>query len=312
MALTATDTKHFQYWMAFMVFALVNLCSLLNSFEDGLTSKDWNREQKFVVSVASINFALGTIACFGHLFVKGFAGTFMEFGTLFVVFILWCASLAFLMDGEHELGTNDMGILNGNIYFSGWLSFIMAVMLITSHLQMYSGFQHHETFFTWSGFTVSSLVVLSASVTLWQDQCDALEDSKRCSRTMFGIVLGAICALLGIGMMFQNDKVAEQYGSIVLFIAWCFGISYITFDSGPGVRVGTLYFSTWFCMICTLFVASSSVRTWWDDRLTARASVPPVPVGKDEEVGGDDKAAAAAVDKEEEEVEEAPAKSDEA
>lgn len=283
-----------------MVFALVNLCSLLNSFDE--TSKDWNRDQKFVVSIACLNFIFGAFACFGHLFVDWFAGTFMEHGMLFVAFIFWCAALPFLMEEGNMFAMGEGLIMNPNVYFSGWFSFIMAVMLITSHLQIYSGFEHHQTFFTWSGFSFSCLVVLSASISFWQDTCDALEDSKVCSRTMFGVVLGALSVIFGIAMMFQNDKFAELYGSIVLLIAWCFGISYITFDDGPGTFIGTLYFSTWFCMFCTFFVASGSFRTWWADRLAARTPVPVV--GKDEEVGGDD-GKAAVVDKEEEEVEEA-------
>jgi uncharacterized membrane protein len=252
-----------------------------------------------MVSVPSLTFGLSFIAAFLHFFANWFVGTHYEGGLAFVLWILWCAVLPALLDNEDAISvvSPGTGVLFANAFFSAWGCFILAMWLFFGHTQVQFKREDNETWFTWGGFSVSCLVVLSASVVFWGDFCENLDDAV-CSRAMLGIVLSAMSAVMGIGLMFQPDKRAEQWASLVLFVAWCFAVSFITYNTGHGVAVGTLYFATWICMLLSMHVATKSLWEWMKERNTPAAAEEAAP---DDKMEGGDKAAGG--DEEEEEVE---------
>jgi hypothetical protein len=73
--------KHFQYWAAATVFSLVSLTSLTNKIDDDI--ENWEREQRWALSVTVISLAFSAISCFLHMgWGDRFAGTPMELGVV--------------------------------------------------------------------------------------------------------------------------------------------------------------------------------------------------------------------------------------
>jgi hypothetical protein len=73
--------KHFQYWAALTAFSLVSLISLTNKLDDD--NDNWQRAQRWALSVTAISLAYGAISCCLHLgFGDRFAGTVMELGVV--------------------------------------------------------------------------------------------------------------------------------------------------------------------------------------------------------------------------------------
>jgi hypothetical protein len=301
---TKTEIAHFQYWALLMVFSIVNFVNIYYIIDDW---EERTTELRWVFAVPVFTFIEAFLAFSAHMFLDWYRGSMWEHFCVLVCFVLWAAVLPTMMDETNTYTRFGDGLayMKGNVYFSGWLCFIMTIMLATSHAQVNFERQDQETWFHWSGFAFSSLVVLSASAAYWKDMCESVDDSDTCARSMFGIVLGVFSALIGFAMMFQNDPRTEKYTSFLLMFAWSFLVGYVTYDVGPGSHVGTLYFSSWICFILTLWVAVKSMRVWfannWEDATPAAGDATPEVEAKE---GGDD---AKAVEGEVEEVEETAA-----
>jgi hypothetical protein len=188
---------------------------------------------------------------------------------------MWCGTLPFLMDhmtdhNDHLLVAIEPGIVNGNIFFSSWAALTVSLLLATSLFEIVNTRQQDDDkhLYLWVGFAVASLVVMSTATRLFgnplagsgdcQDASAALSESKYCSRTVFGIVLGAFSAYIGFFIVWlQTDPLYTEPISLLLLMAWGFAVSYLTIwkEDSPGANLGTLYFGTWFALLFIFFVA---------------------------------------------------------
>jgi hypothetical protein len=218
---------------------------------------------------------------------------------------MWCAGLPAVLNADNMFAVSDTKgtIGNGNVFFSSWGAFIMAMALATSHYQTFSKRQEDNSLFSWVGFGTAGFVAMMSASRYWQDNCESTDDSDTCSRTVLGFVLGAISAVMGFGMTWLHVKIFEQVGSVLLFAAWCIGAAYTTFGAGPGTAPGTLYFSSWASLFFALNLTVMSVATLFGGATATEETMPAETAAKD---SVDPKVNAE--DKEEEEVaEEAPA-----
>jgi hypothetical protein len=214
-----------------------------------------------------------------------------------VVLAMWCASLPYLMDGDHRFAVLEgdfAGISNGNIFFSSWGALIFSLLLATSHFEIYyDRADEDKHLYHWVGFTTASLVVMCSTARYFNRVCSdvELEDEPTCSRAAFGLVLGAISTVVGISITWVDiTLVYTQMTSVIFLVAWCFAAAYLTFDEGPGVAIGTLYFATWFGLLFILFIAASAILEMFHKILDSAPAeeTPPVEgdaaVSKDNEV----------------------------
>ena len=66
------------YWSALLVFSIVSLTSVINQLP-GNNVNNWNREEKWVVSVAIISLALSAIGGISHVIIRDrFVGSEVE------------------------------------------------------------------------------------------------------------------------------------------------------------------------------------------------------------------------------------------
>ena len=92
--------------------------------------------------------------------------------------------------------------------------------------------------------------------------CEASQ-SFNCRRVDFAIVLGAFSSVCSFGTSLGSKS--SPLGcmidlSLILFIGWLCGAIFLTFQTGPGHGLGTIFFGTWFCLLLSLNIFLSSLR----------------------------------------------------
>jgi len=166
----------------------------------------------------------------------------------------------------------DGRIYDGNLFFSSWGCLIVSLTMAISHYEIFverpSNERPKKYLYEWFGFTIAALVVMSETSRDYKDYCVAT-DNKYCRRAVFGIVLGAVSAFFGLGMTFikMERAIIHQMISFLFLVAWAFAAAYITFNGGPGVAVGVLYFSTWAALIFCLLVNTPTLFELWNKML---------------------------------------------
>jgi hypothetical protein len=264
-----TDTKHLQYWAALTAFSAVSLSSLTSSDD-----KDWVREQKWAISVASITLILGLFSFCMSIFKREmFVGTHMEHIAIVLVLGMWCAGLPNILNFDSDLAVDGVGnIVNVNLFFTSWAAFVAALVLFADKIPKVLLGERGDSAFTsrWLGMGTASFIVMTNAVQFWRDMCDDT-GSAVCKRDVFAFILGAVCGLFSILFMVFHHEMAEQCMSVLFFIAWCLGIAYFTcVDEGPAKSSGTFYFSTWAAFLFSLNMAVVSVMSAYDKMMANR------------------------------------------
>ncbi|KAG7368856.1 hypothetical protein IV203_031599 [Nitzschia inconspicua] len=106
--------------------------------------------------------------------------------------------------------------------------------------------------------------------------CDA-SDAFSCHRVEFAIVLGGLSAGCALATALSS-KSCSPVGCVVdlallLFVAWCCGIAFLTFAQGPGFTLGSIYFGSFvslFLCLDILLVALSQQAAIEKERDNAR------------------------------------------
>jgi len=251
------NKTHFRLWMSLAIFSAVSLVSMTNFLEhkkdldDGFDHEDWTRSQRAVVSVTTVSLVLSVLGFISHVVNRDqFLGA--KFGLVLSVLALWCGILPTIMDHNHDFAVMESGeVRNHNMFFASWGALIVALMLFTEHFRKIMNFEDcHKNMPHWMGLSAASLVVMCDACRLFRDWCEDIDwmdaDGDFCRRNVFGLVLGATSFVLaGIATCIPMPTVVEQSGSLVLFVAWCFGFAYLTFEEGTALAASTTYFGIW-------------------------------------------------------------------
>ena len=177
--------------------------------------------------------------------------------------IFWSAGLPNLLDPENQLAVNNAFGMNANLFFSSWFAFIVVMIMF---VQIFPSlvFKDKVSMFAthWIGFGTASLIAMTNASRFWRDMCDSTDEAV-CAKTAFGFILGALGGLFAIIFMFFQHELIEQMMSVLFFIAWCFGVAYLTYNDGPAMFVGIYFFSVWTSFLFALCMATESFVTLW-------------------------------------------------
>ncbi len=169
------------------------------------------------------------------------------------------------MNEKHLLAAAWGTIWNANIFFSAWGSLVVALILVTRHFELYFEREDDKHLYHWVGFATAGLIIFSDTIRFWKtydckDMSEYLEENPICNRTIFGLVLGAVSCVVGLVMaLFQIPLVFAQVTAAIMFVAWCCGISYLTFDEGPAISAGVMYFASWASLLFALAVVAPAL-----------------------------------------------------
>jgi hypothetical protein len=199
-------------------------------------------------------------------------GTRVEGLLILVLIAFWAGGVDVITDPKNGLAVaNDGAIENGNLFYFSWACLVCSVMLLTSFLRsVYSLDVAGELkaraarLNLWAGFMMCSLVVMGASAKVWDLNCaQGYEQTSYCRRTVFGIVLGAISAVLGLYVVVmkivtrRSSFVIEGFISILMVLCYAFGVALITAERGPGSAIGNIYYFCWASFLLAFVLCSN-------------------------------------------------------
>jgi len=261
-------------WVGLLTTSIVSLCSMMAELPDRNDddADEWQRAQKWAVSVASISIAFSTFGAVGAaLGREKFNGSKAESMLISIVLVFWAAGLPSINNPSYELAVDrDRGIRNANLYFFSWGSLAVALMLSASYYQ--------SSYSLKSKLTSSFFLLASASFVVFVNALDLLDDLKcktrsdypdfddtTCNRTKFAMILGIVCAVLSLMIAPVSAVPIQGLVGILLLASWACGVSYITFGDGPGNELGNLYFATWICFILAMSIAATAGKLMLHD-----------------------------------------------
>lgn len=89
------------------------------------------------------------------------------------------------------------------------------------------------------------------------------EEKGKCSRAVFGIVLGALSTLASVGIVGMKIATAkapflfEVGTAFLLVVLYGIGVAVITSQQGPGAPLGNLYYFTWGSFLAAFMILAS-------------------------------------------------------
>mmetsp|Transcript_70548 Transcript_70548/g.106726 ORF Transcript_70548/g.106726 Transcript_70548/m.106726 type:complete len:234 (-) Transcript_70548:115-816(-) len=190
----------------------------------------------------------------------------------------WSAGLPALMDPDNELAVNELGgILNANLYFFGWGCLISGIMLAGDVAKQANGDEASVTAVQWVCLTASSFILMGTSTGTYRDlSCRSIRkdddlSSSTCNRNLFAIILGVCSGVVAMAMIGMKNAppACQAVISVLLLAAWSCGVAYITFDDGPGSRLGNVYFATWISLYLCVSITTTCVGSLIGDAQAA-------------------------------------------
>jgi energy-converting hydrogenase Eha subunit E len=104
-----------------------------------------------------------------------------------------------------------------------------------------------------------SIIVVASSAAYHDSQNCHGSDSDPCKRNKFAISLGSVGTVIGLVISFMANAgklhvYMETATAFLVFALYTAGVALITFDTGSGITIGNLYFSTWAGFIVSVFL----------------------------------------------------------
>lgn len=174
------------------------------------------------------------------------------------------------MDPDNELAVADGGgILNANLYFFGWGCLIAGILLAGDWARQANGDEASATAVQWVCLTASSFVLMGTSTATYQELgCRAIRrdddlSSSTCNRNLFAIILGVSSGVVAAAMipMKNAPPSCQAVIAVLMLTAWSCGVSYITFNGGPGSTLGNVYFSTWISLYLCVNITTTCITS---------------------------------------------------
>jgi hypothetical protein len=262
--------SRFQAWAALFIFSCVCLTAHLSPSPTTNCSVDW------VTAALSISLIFSFFGTLAHFFISDkFVGQMLEGGLAFFLLIIWSACLPTIMNPNNNIAVSGIGqgsIINSNLYFFSWISFVCIILILGSYGRDVMGSRFKKAISpkttTWLGLLAASIVLLATASKVHQDvDCVSdVGDLSYCKRTDYAIALGVfgmlapILALVLISMGKINLTI-ETVLSALMFVMFTFGVGFITFgDSRPAASGGNLYFSTWIGFSLSVVLLSKCIH----------------------------------------------------
>lgn len=248
-----------------------------------------------ICAIISLNVAMAVLVLdFFELLSHSRDRKIVEGALTFIATAVCTANVSIVSDPSNGIAVDVNGsVFFGNLYYSTWASFFLAVVLSVSFISSVTkegqgddsgnGNNLNQNVLTelmessprlrsWFCLMVSSLVVMGASSSIYENQCIHSKENNHiqrpavyCSRTVMGISFGCISSAISlviialkISLGFLSFLFHIEFGcGLVLFFMSAFAATFITSDLGPGAPMGNLYYFTWASFGISFIIAST-------------------------------------------------------
>jgi hypothetical protein len=279
--------QRFKWWAIECVASGVVLASFLSYRYHLPETTGWTSVDSLMFSVPSISVLLSVGAMVASVLERSNPATCrLESVLVWAETILWAVSTVAVTVGPFL--TRDLAeldnfiVLQPNLYFFSMLALIIAMVIMASWFNQYIHGDDEKSVATqWIMLGSISFLAMITGIAFRESLDGQVQvmslpngtmynstvtlpacqtDNFSCDRVTFSIVLSAVSAVVaclmtpfkGITYKCQADV------SLVLFVAWLFGIGYLTFDTGPANRWNSLYFASFINLFLCLDILIQS------------------------------------------------------
>lgn len=281
-------------WASLLTSSVVALVAIISVLDDRKET-EWQRSERWSVSFISISVAFSFFGALSSM-LSPQTSMKLELPLIIIVLGFWCAGLPSILDPDRNLAvTPEFAISNANLFFFSYASLIFSLLLLGSWFEQKNGDEASPTAMSWVLLASTSLVVMSSAVNVLREENCRRDGSSFCERTRFGIFGGMSSGMMALCLVVLRKHAPMNCQAVVgflLLIVWAcgyegrnqtcdrtlvlgcflsltlffpfFSVAYITFGSGPGTKLGSLYFATWssffICINLTVTAANEYIR----------------------------------------------------
>lgn len=280
-------------WLAFFICSMVTLGS---SIEAG---SDW------AVACSTITFMVTTTVVMLHGWAKTsvlIVGSKLEGFVVIFLCLFWTIQVAVVSDPSNDSAVDYRGgVAFGNLYYFSWGGLGVAVMLLASYLRSYFYIDFVTEYgaraprlMMWTSLLCTTVLVMGSSAQVYDRNCTPTEGGLQpqpqpptsptsplvyCERSLLGLALGAVGAILSIFVVGTKLAVGQRtaylteecVAGFVVCLSYAFGVVYITSEKGPGAPLGNLYYSTWASFFAAFTICLHCTNEWQEQKNNAAA-----------------------------------------
>ncbi|KAG7368855.1 hypothetical protein IV203_031598 [Nitzschia inconspicua] len=280
--------ERFRWWVIEFIASAVVLVSFLSYRYYLPDDSEWSQADTWIFVVPSISTFLSLLGTVASVFQRDEDSVCrIESILVWTVTALWTIAAVFTTVGsvrtQNVFFYETFISLHPNLYFFSLFAIIIAVILMASWFNQYIHGEdvEHSTSTQWILLgSLSFLAMLSAiafrdSVYIEETVKDFANGTSvniintipicesevyTCKRATFAIVWSALSGIVACIMTPWRGSSPKCRAdvSIMLFLGWLFGVVFITFGSGPGVRWGSLYFASYMNLFLCLDIIIES------------------------------------------------------
>jgi len=272
----SSRSPRFIQWASFLIFSTITLGSVVEVVNDNKAANtSYSRSnERWSIACSAITFSISAIVVLMHFHPISsmlIVGTKIEGFLCLLLAAFWIATVSIITDARYGLAVDETGaVKNGNLYYFSWAGFVCSILLVISYLRHVFGVDVAGEIRTrsarltiWSGHLACSLVVMGTSANFYDNTCGPGSEGGKCSRAIYGIVLGAIGTLFAVAVVAMKVATTKapflvEVGlSFVLVVMYCVGVALITSADGPGAPLGNLYYFTWLGFLTSFMMIAS-------------------------------------------------------
>jgi hypothetical protein len=280
--------QRFRWWVVEWVASIIVLVSFLSYRYNKGKGSEWSTEDTWLFTIPTISSLLSFLGIVFSVFQRDVdAVCRIESQLVWSVTALWTISAIVATVGpinglpidSYESFIND----HPNLYFFCFWALLVSIILVASWFNQYIYGEEVENSISTQWILLGAISFLSMlrgisfrdarltdyliedlgngttyNTTIVVPICET--GVYTCDRVTFTIILSAVSATTACVMTpwKGNSRKCQADVGITLFIAWLFGIAFVTFDSGPGVQLGSLYISSYINLFLCLDIVIQS------------------------------------------------------
>jgi hypothetical protein len=169
------------------------------------------------------------------------------------------------MESEVQISVN----LNPNAFFSTWTAFVMVFLILTNW------FETSLTITDWILTSAFSFALMVSSIIHYREttEIEASDEgtvqsvpacttwAEGCSETYLGKYLGMVSGIISLAMILSHraPRVLHVIVALLLFLSWCFGVSFLTYGNGRASQAGSEYVEIWASFFLSLDIAMTNI-----------------------------------------------------
>jgi hypothetical protein len=285
----------FKYWCILFLCSIIYFISVLDAIsywrsitnDEPVSARERNIEL-WVVVTATVSILLSFSGVLCWLLPQIETIQRIEMACIFIVVALNGVVVTFsTIKPSYKLYLADFFfVVLPNVFMFGWLCVFSGIVLLanwywhdvqkeeglatvqwillasTSFVVMIAALAYRDTSLeTLEAYLGNETTALNSETQSVTSICEVMEGVS-CNRVYLALILGAISAATSTSIAAWKNapQLCQSEVAFLLFIAWISGVAILTFETGPGKIIGSIYFGTWVSLVLSLDIYITTIK----------------------------------------------------